>query len=187
MYGIDGIIGGILAAAVVRWVVRRKSDAPKRDPQTDDVILQYDVRFRAFLLIVGLALLVSWCAILARRQFVRPLDAYGGTLIIVPGALWTLLEGLRTNIRITLEGLVKKGAWGRTQILPWSGIREVKFSIFSQWFVFIGIEGTRLRVSFLMDGIGELEKAVRAHLQPPSYTHAETGFRLNRARSTRAT
>ena len=179
---VPGILGGLLAAAILGWVLRRKTDVVSRDLLTSDLVLRYDRRYRALSVLLGLGVLLVWSVLLARRQFATSLDAYLGTILIVLGIVWLMLEVLRTHIRITPEGLVKRGAWGRTRALSWSAIRQVKYSVLNQWFVFIGADRTRLRVSILMGGIGDLERAVRAHLQPPTFEDAEAGFRLNRDR-----
>jgi hypothetical protein len=178
---VPGVLGGLVASLLLRWFLARQSDVPLTDPVTREHLLRYGAGVKAFQTVLSVGVVVLMLDVTVSGRWATPLDAQLAWVLVplvVAAGVWVVMEALRTEIRITSEGIAKRPAIGPLRKLRWTDITTVRFSPWSYAIVFTGADGKRIRAGALLNGLGALEAAARQHLEPRIYEEARRAFQI---------
>src|SRR6267154_4722700 len=178
---VPGVLGGLVASLLLRWFLARKSDVLLTGPVTREQLLRYGVGVKAFQTVLSLSFVVMFLDDTVFGRGATSLDAQRAWFlvpVVVAAGVWLVMEALRTEIRITSEGIAKRPAIGPLRKLGWTDITTVRFSPWSYAIVFTGADGKRIRACALLKGVGALQAAARQHLEPRIYEEARRAFQI---------
>jgi hypothetical protein len=87
-----------------------------------------------------------------------------------------LLETLLVRVSVSGWGIVATSPWRGERRLAWHQIEQITFSPSMMWFVVTGNDGTRVRISKLLNGVPFLGGMVREKLDRVAYESADPFF-----------
>jgi hypothetical protein len=142
---------------------------------TGAAVLVYNWMFRGLALLgVGLVVSLTVATLLEPRVRVGETLVFASIFLLLTLAF--LLETFQVRVVMTSEGVLSWSPWRRRRSLTWSDVTETRYSEICRWFVLVGRDGTKIRVSVYLVGIREFIDAVREHLAPVAYEKATSGF-----------
>jgi hypothetical protein len=157
------------------------SSRQKTIPTGDSVVFRHSIGFRGFAYFAGLIIPNA----LSVLVYIHPPQNNGDVIAIVcVYSLFALLaapllwEAIRFSFVISPIGLICTPAWRRTRLIPWSELKDVSFSMLSNWFIFRSADDWRFRVYLFVPGLSELLSACESRLAPDAFKKAKSGYSL---------
>jgi hypothetical protein len=86
---------------------------------------------------------------------------------LINGAL--IVETSLVTVSWTEQGIAIRSPWARARSISWQDVEGVTYSESMRWFVVRAKDGTKLRVSLYLGGIGQLLEAFSRHLAAGSW------------------
>ncbi len=163
---------------VILMMVRKTRKHALRDDLTGEMILSYGLMMRLFSLLMPGFFLILIVAILATEGIAKP----GNTpLVIGLSAIalvagFPVLEAFGVSIRLGDQSIIGCAPWRLPRTIDWNDIQSIKYSDSMKWFLIEDSNGTQIRVSILISGLGDFVTEIRTRLQPSTYQHARPGF-----------
>ncbi|MFO0966331.1 MAG: hypothetical protein U0793_12210 [Gemmataceae bacterium] len=170
------LIAGLAAGLIVLWIYLARRPLPA--PRPGDVVLSYRGALRIFAWLAALAIPVFLIAVmLGRGPFTTNPLPLGATLLaagFVAGLL--VLETERVRIGVNHTGIRGLSPWRRRREFGWHQIKEIRFSGLNRWFVVIGPEEKKIRVSCFLGNVKHFVEKVKEHVPAEKYQAAVRGF-----------
>jgi hypothetical protein len=149
-----------------------------RDDLTGEMILSYGLMMRLFSLLMPGFFLILIVAILATEGIAKP----GNTPLVIGLAAIALLasfpvlEAFGVSIRLGDQSIIGCAPWRLPRTIDWNDIQSIKYSHSMKWFLIEDANGSKIRVSILISGLGDFATEIRNRLQPAIYQQAKPGF-----------
>ena len=164
----------LLLAVILRLI---RKDA-RLDPMSGEMVLDYGWIMR------GLGLLgTGFPVALALALFVVEGPGNRDSNRIIVGLLafgfltaFLIVETFGVSIRISDQSIVAHSAWRLPRTIAWDDVVRVNYSHVMAWFVVVGSDGTKIRASLFLSGIGTLVSEINSRLAPPVFEKARAGF-----------
>lgn len=162
---IGSVATPVVTAALMWWLLRGgDAEAPVEDGA---LVLRYPASFAAF----GVLIALTGVGLVALVSFTSGLDldregpAVAAVVLMfgIPGVVVIAIQR-REIVRIRLDGIESRGAFGRVRQLAWSDVRRVSFGRMMSALSFHGVDGTNLRVSMYLVGTAALADIVERRL-----------------------
>ena len=156
--GLAGPIGGIAAAVIVSWWLKRIS---RQGVQTADgqTVVQYH---RGHTILSWIGLLFFLFLLIMSSIYAKPREKlfcgviFGGFASM---AAVMLVTAYRCRITYSAVGLINQPLFGPAFSAAWEDVVAVKYAAFSQWWVIRLKNGRKIRASIYMNGlVGLLEE-----------------------------
>ena len=157
-----GYVGAPLVTALATWWLLHggADEAPVEDGA---LVLRYPRSFAWFGLVI-LAVGAGITVLIARSSDSDPLDLLAVFVVVgMPGLAFVVIQR-RERLRVTLDGLEARGAFGRVRQLRWAEVERVTFENSMSSLTFHGADGTTLRASVFYVGIVALAEVVERRL-----------------------
>ena len=164
-----------LVLAVILRLIRKDA---RLDPMSGEMVLDYGWIMR------GLGLLgTGFPAALALALLVVEGPGNRDNNRIIVGLLAfgifeaiLIVETFGVSIRMSDQSIVAYSAWRLPRTIAWDDVLSVSYSHAMYWFVVIGSDGTKIRASLFLSGIGTLVSEINFRLPPPVFEKARAGF-----------
>ncbi len=157
--------------------LNRKDASP--DLISGEMVLKYGWMMRGLsFLATGFSVALALVLLLNDGPGNRDNDRIVGVGLLAFGLSegFLILETVGVSIRLGDESIVGYAPWRMPRTIDWKDVRHVHYSHAMKWFIITGSNGTKIRVSVLISGVGTLVTEIHSRLAPPAYEKALSGF-----------
>lgn len=158
---ISGVIGGLVAVAIISWLARDAATA-----QTDG-LLCYGRKTRA--IAVGLlliALFIGYAALRASPD--QRVIAAVVAVALLAGGIWFVVETFCFQARVTDTHLIVRSPWRGVREVPWEAVEGYSFSEVNRWHVLHTRGYGKVRLSVLLEGVDQVAEKLGRHADVPA-------------------